>query len=379
MQEQIRPLDILELSAMTSNGLPTAEERARLIGALEEQVLVHGWSHARVAKTILRASAAVWSQIRAGKYPGDTDAYLRRAKKWFEDQAERAVIPQSDYVPTSIGESILRVCQRAWTTPCLAKIVLPSGMGKTAALREFIRRRNTVDQRAAYMQASQALQGPREFMAELCSVLKLKSTFRQLWTTGAGYRHVRDHLATYYDGGANQPFCLVVDEATTLSPKCLNILRNLHDDEGVRLGVVLADTVRLDVELSTSAGFAGGYEQLKTRFGAVYMPPPSSAIERRDVELLANAVADSLGYEGKLPKTTIDFLHKIAGGEGRFRNLVFRMQAVYDMAEQNQLVAEYTPEQLDFASELVTGRVESIHRQLPFRKLTDKPTLRAAV
>jgi len=359
------PLELLR--RMTDMDVPqdnavalSSAQRSEILAALLEWEAADGLKISQMAR-ILGCSPSVYSQIRQGKYAGSTDRYLRSAAKVLAERAQRSVIPDSEWVATADGVNIHRVCLRAWRMPCMAKVILDSGSGKTAALVEFAR---TQGDRVRYLQAGEACSSKVGFVAELARVMRVPILSRQSMTWI--YFAVRDKLAAFYQEGKASPILLIVDEATTLHPGCLNILRNLHDDPNCRLAVVLADTRRLDVELSARSGIAGGFEQLRSRFGAVYAPAPDRRTSDKDVRAVAHSLLASLGVQMTLNADAIKYLTRLANEPGRLRNVTYRLQTVHDLADAAGISPCYSVAELDYVAELVGARSDMVHQHVPF-------------
>ena len=318
-------------------------------------------SNAGMSK-VLSCSATVWSQIRNNKYGRSRELkYLLRGRQWMKDRLERSREPAADFIETSVARRIMAVCRRAWRSPCMAKVVTPAGAGKTAALREFVRRRGD---RAIYVQAGEAYCTKTGLVRRLVRTLRLNAGNKA--NTARLYDVLRDKMSDYYAGGMQTPFCIVVDEATTLQPAAINMLRNLHDDADCRVAVVLADTARLEAELRSRHGFAGGYEQLRSRFGATWVMDPAAEIPLADVRAIADGVAAGLGCEGRLDRHAVKYLHGVAQLPGRLRNVVHRLQAVCDLADETDTAARYDVAQLDFVAQLVGMTCALDHQANPF-------------
>ena len=362
------PIELMrEAAAMkkaTEGDAPlSARKREEAIEKLEAIQAAEDISNATIAR-ILRCSRAVWSQIRHRKYTGDVDRYLRRGLEWMADRLARAEAPAADYVATSIGRKVMKVCGRAWSMPTIGLIVTPSGAGKTAALVEFARRRGD---RALYLAAGECICTAQGLIAELALRLHIRSTTRS--TTASLYRDIRDRLAEYYAGGKADPFVLLIDEATTLRPSAKNALRNLHDDPACRAAVVLADTGRLSVELHGRTGRAM-YEQLRSRSGAQFLMAVDEEISAADVRAVADSVLAAMGHTRKLDRESYRFLHRLAQADGRLRNVAFRLHTVHDVAADVGAAPTYSVAELDFVGDLLGGKCELAHIAPPFATKT---------
>jgi len=255
-------------------------------------------------------------------------------------------------------------CDRAMGVPCIAQIMMPSGAGKTVSLTEYSRR---MGDRCIYLQAGEAFAGKEGILYELARRLGFKPYKRERSQTV--YEYIRGRLADYYEGGKGVPMMLIVDEATTLRPAAINLLRNLHDDPACRMALVLADTWRMDRELSGRNQIAGGYEQLRRRFGAVYRMRPDQEISAADSRLVADSILASLGHGHKLHPDSYKFLHRLTQLPGKFGNIASRLHAVHDVAESQRVSPAYTVAQLDYVAELVGMEMNIAHSAPPFAAL----------
>ena len=163
--ELIRKKLVMDHDA-TKDGTATVDSE-RIIREVAEAQTAENISNARLAK-ILRCSTATWSQIRGGKYKGDTLEYVKRARMWLEDAAARHEEPETPFVKTTIAGQILGVAKRAAEMPCIGLVIARSGVGKTASLLEFARLR---PQRAVYLQAGEMLASPVMLLGEIAAKL----------------------------------------------------------------------------------------------------------------------------------------------------------------------------------------------------------------
>jgi len=331
----------------------------------------------KVIGHFLGCSSAVWSQIRAGTYPGKTDKYLAAAKQWLKDRGDRTESPETEYVETTISRRILAVCQHAWEMPTIGLIVTPSGCGKTAALLEFARERGKT---AIYISVGEWFNAKFGLLRELARHLGIAPKSSQTIETLGD--EVRKNLAALYNGGVGTPMTLIVDEATGLKPNALNLLRNFHDDPACRCPVILADTWRLDAALRSPHGIAGGNEQLRTRGRACYAFRLDEKVPEADVRAVAESVVRGLGHRGGLPRESIRFLagDGVGQADGRLRNVVARLHACYRIADKLGAEPIFDVAQLDYVAELVGSKCELKHESPPFgvRRAASKPATAVA-
>ncbi len=315
---------------------------------------------------IIDTSRATVSKVLAGNYSHKTaDKYLRRFSQWLDNRKDHIELPEARYAATSIGERILTACEIAVDLPCVGLISTPSGWGKTSALRRAVSRRGS--HQSVYVQAGEACSTPRELMIEIARRLGLTLPARA--SKEVAYREVLSNLAGKYQGGKTSSFLIVIDEATTLTSRAINMLRNLHDDDACRPAIVLADTVsRMNAFLySPSArGIAGGNEQLRSRGKAQYIRSASDEIPPADVKAVAEATLAELGYKGKLPVRTCKYLTQLAAKPGALRNVTARLQMLRYYCERKGIRPNYSIRQLDAMSELAGDRPQMETNPTPF-------------
>jgi DNA transposition AAA+ family ATPase len=322
-------------------------------------------SNRQVAR-ILDCSPAVWSQIRAGKYAGDTAKHLDRARRWLEERAARKEAVVLPYADTSIGRAIVAVCDRAWKLPCIGRVITESGAGKSAALSEFARRRGG---KVLLLHSGDIITDKRALLADLARRLGVVRRARD--TAYDRALAVRDHIARAYQGGKGARLLVLVDEATVLASSALNLLRGFHDDPDCRIGVVLADTARLDVYIRSPYGIVGGNEQLRSRCGAAYTHRKDEEkdewISMDDVRAVAGIILAGMKADpNRLDDEAWKYLHRLAQKDGRLRNVFYRLAAVRDVAKSVGAKPTYSARELDFAATLVGDRCELEHREPPF-------------
>ena len=343
----------------------TPAEARQIVRRAEEIQAAEGLSNAAVGR-ILGCSSSVWSQLRHAKYSGDAEEYLRRARSWLDGRLLRNDTPETAYVETSIGRAIHAVCTRAWRCPTIGLVLTRSGMGKTAALLEYARKGG---HRCVYLQAGQMLASRGALLVELAERLDVSTTGLSVASL---YRAVRKRLAGLYAGGAADSPLILIDEATTLHPATLNMLRNLHDDPACRPGIVLADTWRMDRTLRSRRQDAllGGFEQLTSRGGAQYRLAAGRKVAARDVAAVAGSIVTSLGRERPLPAPAVQYLATLAQADGGLRNVQHRLQAAHDVAQAAGAKPRYSVRELDFVAPLVGGTCRLDHAEPPFPQRT---------
>ena len=372
MTQPVEPVTETALDRMRRVTMDRLERQDGDLSPVERKQIIEHMASAQGADDLSDAqlgrivgySASVVSQVRAGKYAGDTDAFLRSVRAWLTERASGGAAPTSPYVATRIGQQIQTVCERARRTPCIGLIVTRSGAGKTAALAEYARKLGRL---CILVRAGEALNTKAGLLGEIAGQIGVNGDRS---TSAWAYREIRRTLAGMYAGGRGQGVVIVVDEATTLHPTALNLLRNIHDEPDCGAGVVLADTARLDTELSRTGRIAGGYEQLKGRVGANYSlvrrDDSIATISGTDVELVADSLLAGLGHKRRLPADSYKFLTRLAAADGGLHNVRHRVLAVHDTAEAAGSTPRYTVAELDYVAPVVRAVCTIINAPNPF-------------
>lgn len=349
----------------TTDGKLTAAEREDVRRQLLQVEIAERLDHAQIARN-LGCSPSLYSQLRNASYRGDADKYLIRARQWLAAREHTADVQPVGLVGTTIALAILRTCQRAWKYSAMARIVLPAGAGKTEALQHFKR---TYGKRVVYLQAHQSgttITGLLRAVARASGVKHSRND-----TAGEIYDRVRETYAAWRANDAKLAPIILVDEATALNGRCLNFIRQFHDDPEIRAAVVLADTDNLDRELARGVRhLAGGYEQLTSRLSYCYPPrglARADLVTADDVRAVAAAVLESLGLAGtRLIADTVKYLQRLACADGMYRNIVQRLRACAESAEDLACAPLFTPAQLDYAGSLLGASTEGVYKRPPF-------------
>jgi len=291
---------------------------------------------------------AVWSQVRRGKYAGDVDKCLRRAYRWLLDRSGRETVEAQGYVETSVGRHIHVVCDRAWRHSLIGVVAARAGLGKTLALAEFARRRG---RQAILLRIGETLTTQRGLLTEL--VTRLGLTLSRRPTLDEMARAIREHLAASYAGGKGAPFAILVDEATRIQARPLNLLREFCDHPDCRAALVLAGTLDLLPLLASKSWVHGGTDQIRRRIVAAYTPPADEPVAAEDVEAIVRSVLGTIGWSGRIAKSALSYLREVADGDGAFGAVANRLYAVRDLAEAVGVTPRYTAEELDYAGTLL--------------------------
>lgn len=328
-------------------------------------------NHEKIAVSI-GCSPSVVSQILAGKYSGSTDKYLARARQWLAardlGQADQA---EGQFLPTTVGKAVCGLCVRAWRQQTMARVVLPAGAGKTQALLEVKRR---YGRHVLYVHAHQAgstITGLLRAIARSAGISVSRND-----CSDEIYEKVRELLTQWRSSDERLAALILVDEATALTARALNYLRQFHDDPATRAAVVLADTEDLAGMLSKARRLPGGYAQLRSRLSYSY-PSPSARLDqlitRTDAVDVAVEVARSCGHAARFNADAAKFLHAVALEDGTLRNVEQRVRAVAALAEECECEPAWTVDELDYVGLLLGQPTRGRYQTPPFGRRAEQP------
>lgn len=160
-----------------------------------------------------------------------------------------------------------------------------AGSGKTAAIKEFAAANASSGVYALMCREW----GRKEFLVSLCATLGI-ATGRGLNTPDAQLQAVCEAL----NKRANLSPLLVIDEADKLRPAALRALITLYNETEGRVGVVIAGTenLRIEVQRGIKLGVKG-MDEIDSRFGRRYIQ--LGGISKTDVKAIcaANGLADA--------------------------------------------------------------------------------------
>lgn len=217
-----------------------------MILQLKNHMTQTGMNQTQVAQA-LGVSNAVISQYLKGVYKGkvgDVDDAVRRLIGRHKDKVVEQKF-NADFVSTLVARRCLDVIHFAHVEGDINVITGAAGLGKTQALKEYVKQNPDV-----ILVEVEPSCSPKVLLKTLCAELSLNEN---------GLNHELFSRIT-------QKLCfgrlIVVDEAELLSTKSLEYLRRIHDLTGC--GVVLTGLPRLIINLK---GKHGELAQLYSRVG----------------------------------------------------------------------------------------------------------------
>jgi len=349
---------------MEASGLLSVGECERIRHGIREVQAVDKISDAKMSRA-LGVSQATFSQVMNGKYVGDTQKYLKEMREWLQNRRDTIRLPDKPFVSTSVARRIIATCEMAADLPCIGMIQTPSGWGKSAALVKV--QRSMGRSGAVYISAGETCRLKKDLLLELARCLGV--TVENAKLTQEIYNGIRRHLAGRADANRGRSYLIIIDEATTLKPDTINMLRNLHDDETCHPAIILADTVaRMDSAFRGRHAILGGNEQILSRAKAKYLITGADEMPREDVEAVAKSRLASLGVKVQLTKNAVAYLHGLAARPGALRNVTSRLETVYYYAARRNVQPDYTVAQMDYIGGIAGEEFQMEHTMNPFDK-----------
>lgn len=194
-------------------------------------------------------SASTISQWLSDTYAGDNDAVARLVINFINQHSrgERPGMPRG-YVTTRISERMFAHLRKTQSTQTLSLIVGPPGVSKTIVCEACT---SGVIPGSTHIELTQGEASPKEFAVAWARALGL--------STRGTLGHLEREIIGKLSGTRRLQ---LIDESHYLSPKALNVVRDIH--KKAKVGVCLLATQDLEESVKDMTSFRGQFWSLVT-------------------------------------------------------------------------------------------------------------------
>lgn len=268
-----------------------------------------GLSQAKFAQQAGYSPASI-STFLAGNYNSKSQALGAAIEDVLDREAARAEVVRpaaSGFVQTTISRRVIALLERCHRDREMGLITGEAGLGKTTAIEEYCEKYPS----AVRVRAMQTAGRPLFFLRLIAKAL---GNFRL--PTG-----LDDALWAVVDVLSGSDRIIIIDEAQKLSPKTLEIVRDLHDVCGV--GIVLAgnDHVQGMVYGTGQAAFSQHFSRLSGHAAL-----SCEMLSEADVEALAGSALDPRDADSR------GYLLSLARQRGGLRSMLKTLALAVEMA-----------------------------------------------
>ncbi|MDH6457610.1 DNA transposition AAA+ family ATPase [Fusobacterium sp. PH5-7] len=304
-----------------------------LIVTLEQFSEERGMSYSKIAKA-MGIGTSTLSEIRSGKYNGETETIYLKIKAFLSRHEERmkrinfiadtevkkkiyySIDLIKKYVSSNVREELLESAK-------IAYIIGRAGIGKTKALQEYAKE---YEAKIVFITAENS-DTISTMIRKIATVLKLSNT--------GNMSVIRENIKNKL---LFTETIIIVDEGENLTAKVIDAIRSIADQTGV--GLVIAGTEKLKHKLMTQQG---AYEYLYSR-AVIWMMLQDLSIA--DISLITKKFLgnDEALYDEKKLTAMIEYINKVVRGSARQLSNLLSMATV---------IANY-PENLEKTNGLLT-------------------------
>lgn len=176
-----------------------------------------GKTQTALAKALNGSGAAV-SQWLNGVYKGDVKLLTERIESFLALEVERSAAPVTPkFADTAVARSVLTVCSFAHTHRVIGMAVGAAGMGKTAGLKEYVRRN---PKRAVYLTCNPACTSPQAVLSLILDHFNWRPE------PGSGlHAQIRNAVMLLKE----TDYLVIFDEAQHCSYRSLETIRTVFD------------------------------------------------------------------------------------------------------------------------------------------------------
>lgn len=244
-----------------------------------------------------RLDPSTINQVLRGKYPTSPRKQLKAMLDAIADHERKATAGASGmpYVTTGVYKLVRNTSERARSMNSFAVVAGFVGVGKTAAAKHYASEYGNT-----YLIEANPSMTASVLLNEIMAALKIgiHPRYGKSQTMDARFASIVEDLR-------NTATLLLIDEAETMSHKCLHQLRRIRDKANI--GIVLLGTEKLDALIAPEHG---EFDQIRSR--VCMWPNVIKSINRKDADALAQAAFDAYAG-GELGELSDDVLTALWG------------------------------------------------------------------
>lgn len=260
----------------------------------------NGWNRTMLARAAVVPSSTFHLVIN-GTYSASPTKHLKKAIEVIQREAERNEqgVHLNRFVETSVWSVVLAACKRAHVYRGFAVVSAYVGTGKTTAVKRYVETHPSAVLLEATPNMTAAIMLTE--LAELTGAIVHKAS---KWTDGTQADKMRAIINTLK--GTDR--LLILDEAETVTPQCLEVIRRVSDKAEV--GVVLSGTQRLKPLVKDPLGRFG---QVSSR--TIFWPAVIQSITPDDAAALTRSAL--AGDDVELTDEILDAFWQMCDGSAR--------------------------------------------------------------
>lgn len=265
-----------------------SQEDVKRIAAIEDWLKRNETSQAALAR-LARISGSTLNQILSGEYqspPSKTLDKLESAIRNRDENKKNAVTT----VETSVFKLVQTACDMARRYHNFSVVSAYVGTGKTYALKCYAKKYDNT-----FLIETKPSSNALDFSSQLAFMV-----------TKLDKRTMEDCFNVIVDALKDTDSLIIVDEAETVTPKVLHILRRIRDIANI--GIVLAGTEALNALIKPQHG---QFDQIRSR--TMFWPPVVTGIIEEDAAALIQAAFGDEDISDEFVRS----LYKFSNGSAR--------------------------------------------------------------
>lgn len=242
-----------------------SETHHQQIKTIKAFMAQNGFSQSGMAK-LARLNDGTFSSVLSGKYPTDPSKHLMKAINAIENFEPSKTHQLDAVLQTTVFKTVQTACTMARRHKNFAVVSAYVGLGKTMGAKSYAKD----DANVHLIEADPTM----------TTTTLINHLVRSLNTVGG--RTVAEKFETVVAELKGSDSLIIIDEAETLTPKALHLIRRIRDKAGI--GIVLLGTEYLTGIIAPEHG---QFDQIRSRVG--FWPQTIQTATREDCEMVCLA------------------------------------------------------------------------------------------